>query len=77
MATYTFRAVLEPDDDAWRAYCPDLEDKGGATWGESRDQALHRLNEVAHLVVGDLLEVCEPLPKGVQVSEVTLVSVSL
>ena len=53
MATYTFRAVVEPDDDAWRAYCPDLEDKGGATWGDTRDQALHRLNEVVHLVVAE------------------------
>lgn len=77
MATYTFRAVVEPDDDAWRAYCPDLEDKGGATWGDTRDQALRRLNEVVHLVVADLLEAGEPLPKGVQVSEDTLVSVTV
>ena len=77
MATYTFRAVVEPDDDAWRAYCRDLEDKGGATWGDTRDQALHRLNKVVHLVVADLLEVGEPLPEGVQVSEDTLVSVTV
>ncbi len=62
--------MVEPDDDAWRAYCPDLEDKGGASWGDTRDEALRRLNEVVHLVVADLLEADEPLPEGVQVSEV-------
>ncbi len=69
--------MVEPDDDAWRAYCPDLEDKGGATWGDTRDQASHRLNEVVHLVVAENLEAGEPLPEGVQGPEDTLVSVTV
>lgn len=32
MKTYVFRVVVEPDEDRWHAYCPALEDKGGATW---------------------------------------------
>ena len=31
MKTYVFRVVVEPDEDRWIAYCPILEDKGGAT----------------------------------------------
>jgi len=33
MKTYIFKVVVEPDEDRWHAYCPVLEDKGGATWG--------------------------------------------
>ncbi len=69
--------MVEPDDDAWRAYCPDLEDKGGASWGDTRDEALRRLNEVVHLVVAENLEAGEPLPEGVQGPEDTLVSVTV
>jgi hypothetical protein len=32
-ATYTFKVVVEPDEDRWRAYCPALEAQGASTWG--------------------------------------------
>jgi hypothetical protein len=35
LTTYTFRIVVEPDEDRWRAYCPEL-----ATWGYTNEEAL-------------------------------------
>ena len=47
MKTYIFRVVVEPDEDRWIAYCPLLQSQGGATWGESEDEALRNIQEVA------------------------------
>ena len=33
MKTYIFRAVVDPDENRWFAYCPILKDKGGAEIG--------------------------------------------
>jgi hypothetical protein len=32
VTTYTFRIVVEPDEDRWRAYAPALEAQGASTW---------------------------------------------
>ena len=40
MTTYTFRVVVEPEEDRWRAYCPALEAQGAATWGYTQEEAL-------------------------------------
>jgi predicted RNase H-like HicB family nuclease len=77
MTTYTFRVVVEPDGDAWHAYCPSLVRQGGATWGETREEALANIREVVELVVADLIETGKHLPKEVQVSEQPLVSVTV
>ena len=39
MKTYTFQVVIEPDEDRWQAYCPELVQYGGATWGYTREEA--------------------------------------
>ena len=36
--TYSFKVVLELDGEAWCAYCPALEQIGGATWGTTREE---------------------------------------
>jgi hypothetical protein len=36
MKSYLFRVVLEPEQDAWRAFIPELEAKGAATWGHTK-----------------------------------------
>ena len=64
MRTYTFKVVVEPDEDRWHAYCPLLEDKGGATWGQTREEALRNIEEVVRLVVESMTERGEPLPEG-------------
>jgi predicted RNase H-like HicB family nuclease len=62
MKTYTFKVVVEPDDDRWHAYCPALEGKGGSTWGYTREEALKHINEVVQLVVESMIEHGERLP---------------
>jgi predicted RNase H-like HicB family nuclease len=60
--TYIFRVVVEPDEDRWFAYCPVLEDKGGATWGYTKEEALKNIQEVVQMIVEELTEDGEPLP---------------
>src|SRR2546429_3967148 len=73
MKTYIFKAVVEPDEDRWSAYCPALLQQGAATWGHTQAEALHHLEEVVKMVVESLHEHQEPIPEGptdqVQVSE--------
>ena len=57
--TYLFRVVVEPDEDRWHAYCPALKDKGGATWGYTREEALKNIREVV-----ELIEDGEPIPEA-------------
>jgi predicted RNase H-like HicB family nuclease len=80
MKTYTFKVVVEPDEDAlgnpaWHAYCPALESIGAATSGRTRDEALKNINEVVHMIVEESLEEGRPLPEGpaddVEVAEVS------
>ncbi|MDZ3836143.1 MAG: type II toxin-antitoxin system HicB family antitoxin [Rhodospirillales bacterium] len=59
MTTYTFRIVVEPNDGAWHACCPALQQYGGATWGATREEALQNIREVIQLFVADLTEARE------------------
>jgi len=62
MKTYVFRVVVEPDEDRWFAYCPVLEEKGGATWGYTKEEALKHIQEVVEMIVEELIEDKEPIP---------------
>jgi predicted RNase H-like HicB family nuclease len=67
MGTYTFKVVVEPDEDAqgnpaWHAYCPALESIGAATSGKTRQEALRKINEVVHMIVQEFIEEGKPLP---------------
>ena len=69
MKTYSFKVVVEPDEDAdgnlaWHAYCPALESIGGATSGRTREEALKNINEVIHMIVQEFIEEGKPLPEG-------------
>ena len=77
MKSYVFRVVLEPDEDAWRAYIPELEAKGAATWGNTREEALRNIREVAQMVIEALLEDREPLPPAVTVIDQPVVAVTV
>ncbi|HXJ92268.1 MAG TPA: type II toxin-antitoxin system HicB family antitoxin [Terriglobia bacterium] len=68
MKSYVFPVVVEPDEDVWRAFVPDLESKGAATWGHSKEEALKNIQEVAQMVIEELLEDGELLPANVTVS---------
>lgn len=80
MKRYTFKVVLERDEDAqgnpaWHAYCPALETMGAATSGRTRDEALSRINEVVQMIVQEFKEEGKALPDGpedlVEVEEVS------
>ena len=75
MKSYLLRVVVEPDEDVWRAYVPVLEERGAATWGHTRDEALRNIQEVTQLVVEELLEDGQPLPAGVTVTDEPVVAV--
>jgi predicted RNase H-like HicB family nuclease len=77
MKSYVFRVVLEQDADVWRAYVPELEAKGAASWGSSKDEALKNIQEVTQMVIEDLLEMGETLPAGVAVAEHPVVAVTV
>ena len=75
--TYTYRVVVEPDEDAWHAYCPALQGYGGATWGKTRVEALRHIREVVAMIVAELVEDGETLPADEAQSAGTLVSVTV
>jgi predicted RNase H-like HicB family nuclease len=69
MATYSFKVVVEPDEDAagnaaWYAYCPALESVGGATSGRTREEALSNINDVIHMIVHEFTQEGKAPPEG-------------
>jgi predicted RNase H-like HicB family nuclease len=64
MKAYTFKVVVELDEDRWHAYCPALEKYGAATWGNTREEALKHIQEVVQMVVEELAEEGERIPEG-------------
>lgn len=77
MKSYVFKVVIEPDEDVWHARVPELESKGAASWGKTREEALRNIQEVVRLVIEELLEDGEALPNGVMVYDEPLVSVTV
>jgi predicted RNase H-like HicB family nuclease len=82
MTTYTFKVIIEPDDDRGYAYCPALVERGCATWGATSAEALANLETVVKMVVASLAKHGEPIaetaPSGsVEVSAEPLVAVTV
>ena len=80
--SYTFKFVIKPDRfpdgrRAYYAYIPELESYGGATWGYTKEEAIKNLQEVARMVVEDLLEAkrLSPIKRG-RISAQPLVTVT-
>jgi len=44
MKSYLLRVVVEPDQNVWRAYVPELEARGAATRRQTRDEALRSIH---------------------------------
>jgi len=64
VTTYTFKFVIETDEDRWHAYCPALVARGGATWGATPKEALANLETVVKMVVASLAEHGEPIAEA-------------
>ncbi|MFQ6029744.1 MAG: type II toxin-antitoxin system HicB family antitoxin [Dehalococcoidia bacterium] len=62
MKTYVFRVVVEPDEDRWVAYAPALKDRGGATWGNTQEEALKNIQEVIQMTVESMVQHGEQMP---------------
>jgi len=77
LKSYVFRVVLEPDENVWRAYVPELEARGAATWGYTRDEALKNIQEVMQMVVEEALEDGEVLPASIEVSQQPVVAINI
>lgn len=75
--SYTFRVVIEKDEDVWRAYVPTLEEQGAATWGHTKEEALKNIQEVLQMVVEEFLEEGKPVPTDVTVSKEPLVTITV
>ena len=63
MKTYVFQVVIEPDEDRWQAYCPELVQYGGATWGYTREEAEQNIREVLVMVLETMVEDNDPIPE--------------
>ena len=80
MKTYTFKVVVEPDEDAWSVYCPALLKYGGATWGKTKEKALKHIQEVVQMVVESMIEHGDHIPDrgpDVEVREEPIVAVTV
>ena len=77
MKSYILPFVVEQDEDAWRAYVPDLEEKGASTWGKTREEAIRNIQEVVQIVIEEMLEDGETLPEVGAVSEREVLAVSV
>lgn len=77
LTTYTFKIAVEPDEERWRAYCPELEAQGASTWGYTREEALHHIREVLEMIVAELVEEGRPVPATIQMSEEPLVAATV
>lgn len=64
MKTYTFRVVLEPDEEGWHIYVPELRRMGASTWGYTQAEALKYIGEVLEMIIEDFEEEGKPLPSA-------------
>lgn len=63
MKSYVFRVVVEPDEERWVAYAPAVKDRGGATWGETPEEALKNIQEVLQMTVESMMDHGETIPE--------------
>jgi predicted RNase H-like HicB family nuclease len=68
-ATFSYRVIIEPDEDRWFASCPALDSCGAATWGYTFEEALAHIQEVVQMIVEELISDGEPLPRGAEVDQ--------
>jgi predicted RNase H-like HicB family nuclease len=62
MKSFEFPVAIEPHENASRAYVPELESRGTATWGYTKEEALKNIKEVARIMIEELPKDGEPLP---------------
>ena len=78
MKTYVFPVTLESDEEGWRAFYAPLEHVGASTWGATREEALHNIQEVLDAIVEEFIEEGKDIAttEGVVVTEGTAITVT-
>lgn len=75
--SYLCPVLLEEEDGRWFACIPKLEARGAATQGDTREEALRRIQEVAQMVIEDMLEEGESMPPDIVKFEHPIVVVNM
>ena len=75
--TFTFRAVIEPDEDEWFACCPTLESRGAATGGITWEEAYLNIHQVLKMTLESMIEYGEQIPEETMESCSKTITVSL
>ena len=81
VTTYTFKVVLEPDEDAWYASLSGARSAGRSHLGHHPRGSARDLDEVIRMVVASMIKHEEPIPAEppgpAHVSEEQLVAVTV
>lgn len=77
MKKYHFPVVIEPDDGQWSAYVPGMVDKGATAWGNTKEEAMKHIQEVAQMIFEELIEEGQSLPPYVTEPEQEVITVSV
>jgi len=70
MKNYRFSVVIERDEEAYFAFCPELQ--GCYTQGETYEEVLENVRDAIRLHVEDRLEMGEEIPQDESVSLTSL-----
>ena len=70
MKSYRFSVVIEKDKDGYFAFCPELQ--GCYTQGRAYEEVLENVEDAISLIVKDMLEDGEELPKIESISLTSL-----
>ena len=62
MRNYSFKVVLEPDEEGWHVYFPPWSEIGASTWGPTREEALYYIKEVLEMIIEEFDEEGTPFP---------------
>lgn len=74
---YFFHIIIEPDKGGFFAYCPELEDIGGAISGKTEKEAMENITLLLNDIVKELQEDGLPIPQNVKTFDKPIVTVTL
>jgi len=69
LKSYVFQVIVEDDKHedgrkAYHAYCPEIEE--AVTWGDTREEAMQRINELLQALVQMRIEKGQPIPTAIE-----------
>jgi len=69
LKSYVFKVVVAEDEHedgrkAYQAHCPEIEE--AVTWGDTREEAMQRINELLHALVQIRIEKGLPIPNSIE-----------